>query len=154
MLPKHIHHDVLGRIGRQHLAQEVVGLGRHDAEEADGAQLSLEVGALADELRACLPVVGSMLVVDLHEELGKGIHVPYGHLFLDSRDELHIGRGEDAQSQSRHAVALGDTLHDCHAGVCLQDVVREQRVGLKVFTEVNEALVDHQPDAALPAPGS
>ena len=77
VLAQHVDNDLRSAIRRQHLAEEVVGLGRHHTQIGNGAQLLLKVSTLGDKLGTSLLVVLLVLVVYLHEELGKGVEVPY-----------------------------------------------------------------------------
>ena len=43
-------------------------------------------------------IVLLVFVVYLHEKFGKGVEVPDTHLFFYTRDEIFVGRAEDAQA--------------------------------------------------------
>ena len=67
-------------------------------------------------------------------------------------DESRVGRGQDAQTQSRHAETLGDALHDGHVGIGFEHVVVQEGVFAVVDAEVDKRLIDHEADVALLAP--
>ena len=50
VLLEHVDDNIAGLVGGQHLAEEVVGLRRHDAQEWDGAELLLKIGTLVDRI--------------------------------------------------------------------------------------------------------
>ena len=93
---QHLDNDTAGPIGGQHLTEEVVGLRRHDTQEGNAMQLLFKTVALGNEFLAGSQVVLLVLVVDLHEELGKGVEVPDCHLFLNARNERFVCRCQDA----------------------------------------------------------
>ena len=112
----------------------------------------LEVVALCHKLGAGPLIVLLVLVVDLHEELGEGVEVPYRHLFLDAGYQFLVGRGQDAEPEAGHSVTLGDALHYGHVWILFQCRVTQQGVSGIVAAEVHETLVHDEPDAPLPAP--
>ena len=159
MLTEHVDDNLIGRIRWQHLTEEIIGLRGHYTEEGHRAQMLLKAVALCQELIASLQVVALVLVVDLHEELGKRVEVPDGNLFLDPRNQVCIGRGEDAETEAWHTKALRDALHNGHVGIRLENLVGEQGVvtphstlHTPRITKVHKALIDHQTDGTLLAP--
>ena len=103
VLTEHVDDNLSGRIRWQHLTEEIIGLRGHYTEEGHRAQMLFKAVALCQELIASLQVVALVLVVDLHEELGKRVEVPDGYLFLDPRNQVCIGRGEDAETAAKKA---------------------------------------------------
>ena len=67
-------------------------------------------------------------------------------------DEILIGSAQDAESQTRHAVALRDALHHHHVGIGFENIVAEQRIGGIVDAEIDEGFIDHQTNLAFFAP--
>ena len=152
VLLQHFQHKRIGIVWRQNLAQEIVGLRRHHTQETDFAKFLLEIVALGNEFIACLEIFVLVFRENLHKELGKRIDVPNAHHLLHTADDVGVGGAENAQANARHAITLRNALHHQHVGICLQNVVVQQRVVEIALAEVHKTLIHNQPNLIRLAP--
>ena len=86
----------------------------------------MQSASLCDEAVAGLDIVFFVFPIYLNVVFCERVDVPDADVAFHPADEFFVGRGEDAEPQSRYAIRLRDALDDDEVGMGCEQVVVDE----------------------------